>query len=71
MSNFRLMNRDMDFLRCDRRGVQLPEAGRDPDGRRPHPALRVGAERDPDFGKRSTEEVIESLTALGMTLRDE
>jgi len=25
----------------------------------------------PNFGKRSTEEVIESLTALGMTLRDE
>ena len=34
----------------DRRArVQLPEAGRDPDGRRPDPALRVGAERDPEL----------------------
>ena len=29
--------------------LQLPEAGRHPDGRRPRPALRVGAERDPEL----------------------
>ena len=34
----------------DRRSrLQLPEARRHPDGRRPRPALRVGAERDPEL----------------------
>ena len=34
----------------DRRArLQLPQAGRHPDGRRPRPALGVGAERDPEL----------------------
>ena len=51
--------------------LQLPQARRNPDRRRPRPALGVRAQRDSNFGKRSTDEVKEALHALGLNLRDE
>jgi DNA-directed RNA polymerase subunit alpha len=57
--------------RARRPVVQLPQARGHPDRRRPHLEVRGRAHAIPNFGKKSIDEVVETLHARGLGLRDE
>ena len=57
--------------RARRAVLQLPQAGGDPDGRRPHHQDARASLRDPELRPKSIDEVVETLHSRGLGLRDD